>query len=179
MVAFFCARVRHDAKRLDGRFNCLAKAKQVVTSRVQVPMEALMTGTSSRTARVSRATANLTEAAGKLLARGTRIGYEATTWWVRGRKDSKPDVIGTRLSYIRRVCERKVTRLTLRDLAGCLMRILPSSERLRKELFAESEVSRGHSKSTLNSVTSARCKSSRVDQGPNCLIAGCRAFDVR
>ncbi|WP_417388513.1 hypothetical protein, partial [Gimesia sp.] len=72
-----------------------------------------MTGTPSRTARVSAARRNLKEAAGKLLARGTRIAYEALVGWARRHKDSKPDVIRIGLVYMRRVYGRKVTRLTL------------------------------------------------------------------
>ena len=114
-----------------------------------------MTGTSSRTARVSWATANLTEAAGKLPARGTRTGYEAMAWWARGRKDSKPNVIRTESAYIRRVCGRKVTRLTLRDLSRCIVGAIVGSpdtsgdasefERIRP---LWQKFSRGHSKSS-------------------------------
>jgi hypothetical protein len=78
-----------------------------------------MTGTPSRTARVSTARWNLKEVEGKLLARGTRTAYEATTRWARGRIDPKPNVIQTEPAYMRRVCGRKVTRLTLRDLSSC------------------------------------------------------------
>ena len=120
-----------------------------------------MTGTSSRTARVSRATANLTEAAGKLPARGTRTGYEAMAWWARGRKDSKPNVIRTEPAYIRRVCGRKVTRLTLRDLSRCIVEDTSGDasefERIRllRQKSAEAIVSRPLSD----------------DQGPNCLTS--------
>lgn len=98
------------------RWNWGAKANREVTGRVQVPVEALMTGTPSRTARVSAARGNLKEAEGKLLARGIRTAYEATSWGARGRIDSKPNVIRTEAAYMRRVGGRKVTRLTLRDL---------------------------------------------------------------
>jgi hypothetical protein len=79
-----------------------------------------MTGTPSRTARVSTARWNLKEAEGKLPTRGTRIAYEAASRWARGRIDPKPDVIRTESAYMRRVGGRKVTRLTLRDLSSCL-----------------------------------------------------------
>ena len=128
-----------------------------------------MTGTSSRTARVSRATANLTEAAGKLPARGTRTGYEAMAWWARGRKDSKPNVIRTESAYIRRVCGRKVTRLTLRDLSRCIVENTSNRcERIREDSSAVAEVSRGHSKPSLND-----------GQGPNCLTSVAEHSDVR
>ena len=70
--------VRHDGASLTDARNWLAKASQEVTCRVQVPMEALMTGTLSRTAWMSGATLNLKQAAGKLPVRGTRTTYEAT-----------------------------------------------------------------------------------------------------
>ena len=91
-----------------------------MTCRVRVPMEALMSGTSSRTARVSWATANLKEAVGKLPARGTRIAYEALSRWTRGPIDSKSYDIRIGMAYMRRVFGRKVTRLTLRDLSRWL-----------------------------------------------------------
>ena len=111
-----------------------------MTGRVEVPVEALMTGTPSRTARVSEATGNLKEAEGKLLARGTRIAYEALARWARGQVDSKPDVIRTGPAYMRRVCERKVTRLTLRDLPRC-----PRASCFARSSEVAAEVSRGHS----------------------------------
>jgi hypothetical protein len=55
-----------------------------------------MTGTPSRTARVSAARWNLKEAEGKLLVRGTRTAYEAWACWARGPIDSKPKVIRKR-----------------------------------------------------------------------------------
>lgn len=110
-----------------------------------------MSGTSSRTARVSWATANLKEAAGKLPARGTRIAYEALSRWTRGQIDSKSNDIRIEMAYMRRVYGRKVTRLTLRDLSRCLIEgNFRSSKRLRKESSVMAEVSRGHNKSTLN-----------------------------
>ena len=150
-----------------------------MTCRVKVPMEALMSGTSSRTARVSAARRNLKEAAGKLPARGTRIAYEALSRWTRGPIDSKSNDIRIEAAYMRRVFGKKVTRLTLRDLSRCLSRTFPARKRLREESSVAAEVSRGHSKSTLNDVILARRKLSRVDQGPNCLTVSCRAFDVR
>jgi len=122
-------------------------------------MEALMTGTPSRTARVSGATRNLKEAVGKLLARGTRTAYEASSWWARGQIDSKPDVIQTESAYMRRVYGRKVTRLTLRDLPPC-----PWASCVVRRDDGAAEVSRGHS---------SRGASSWLDlltvEGPNCL----------
>jgi len=53
--------------------NRRAKASREMTGRVQVPLETFMTGTPSRTARVSAARRNPKEAEGKLLARGIRI----------------------------------------------------------------------------------------------------------
>jgi len=100
--------------------NWRAKASQEVTCRVKVPMEALMSGTSSRTARVSAVRRNLKEAAGKLPARGTRTAYEALSRWTRGPIDSKSNDIRIEAAYMRRVGGRKVTRLTLRDLSRCL-----------------------------------------------------------
>lgn len=100
-----------------------------------------MTGTPSRTARVSAARRNLKEAAGKLPVRGTRTAYEATAWWARGRIDSKPNVIRTEPAYMRRIGGRKVTRLTLRDLPCCLW-----ASQVEKPGDGAAEVSRGHSK---------------------------------
>ena len=128
-----------------------------------------MTGTSSRTARVSWVTANLTEAAGKLPARGTRTGYEAMAWWARGRKDSKPNVIRTELSYIRRVCGRKVTRLTLRDLSWCPCEDLSARA-------SDFERNRSLCQKSAEAIVSRLLD---ADQGPNCLTVSCRAFDVR
>ena len=138
-----------------------------------------MSGTSSRTARVSRVTANLKEAAGKLPARGTRIAYEALSRWTRRQIDSKSNDIRIGMAYMRRVCGRKVTRLTLRDLMGCLIEDTSDlASRFERSCNVLSEVSRGHSKSTLNYVKPAHCRALRVDQGPNCLTVSCRAFDV-
>jgi len=97
-----------------------AKASRDATGRVKVPMEALMTGTPSRTARVSAARRNLKEAEGKLPVRGTRTAYEASARWARGPIDSKPEVIRIGPAYMRRMYGRKVARLTLRDLPACL-----------------------------------------------------------
>jgi hypothetical protein len=109
-------------------------------------MEALVTGTPSRTARVSGATQNLKEAAGKLPVRGTRIAYEAVACWARGQRDSKPDVIRSELSYMRRIGGRKVTRLTLRDLQlGRWTNVLLAS-RFARIGDGAAEVSRGHSR---------------------------------
>ena len=127
--------------------NCGAKAKQEVTCWVKVPMEALMSGTSSRTARVSWATKNLKEAAGKLPARGTRIAYEALSRRTRGRIDSKSDDIRIAAAYMRRVCGRKVTRLTLRDLSSC-----PWANHVVRRGDGATEVSRSHSSRSASSA---------------------------
>ena len=55
------------------------------------PLEAVMTGTPSRTARASVARRGLKEAGGKVPARGTRTAYEAAGGWARGHEDLKPD----------------------------------------------------------------------------------------
>jgi len=52
-----------------------------------------MMGTDSRTARVSRATWNLKEAAGKVLARRTGIAYEAVTSGREGKSLQSPIII--------------------------------------------------------------------------------------
>ena len=117
-----------------------AKASRDATGRVKVPVEALMTGTPSQTARVSTARRNPKEAEGKLLVRGTRTAYEASTRWARGPIHSKPDVIRTEPAYMRRMYGRKVARLTLRDLPLCL-RASIAVRRFDKA----AEVSRGHS----------------------------------
>ena len=106
-----------------------------------------MTGTPSRTARVSAVRRNLKEAAGKLLARGTRIAYEASVGWARGPKDSKPHVIRIESAYMRQVYGRKVTCLTLRDLKLC--HLANDSVRSRDVV---SEVSRGHNSAVLSGV---------------------------
>ena len=143
--------VRHDAQRHDLALdNWLAKAIQEVTCWVRVPVEALMTGTPSRTARVSVVRRNLKEAAGKLLARGTRTAYEASSWWARGQIDSKPNVIRTGAAYMRRAYGRKVTRLTLRDLSSC-----PRASHVARRDDGAAEVSRGHS-SCVRSVAKGR-----------------------
>ncbi len=109
-----------------------------------------MTGTPSRTARVSVVRRNLKEAAGKLLARGTRTAYEASSRWARGQVDSKPNVIRTESAYMRRVCGRKVTCLTLRDLLSC-----PLASDVVRRNDGVAEVSRGHS-SCVRSVAKGR-----------------------
>lgn len=100
-----------------------------------------MTGTPSRTARVSAARWNLKEAAGKLPVRGTRTASEATARWARGRKDPKPDGIRIEPAYMRRIDGRKVARLTLRDLPSCLR-----ARAVERRSDGAAEVSRGHSK---------------------------------
>ena len=122
------------------RCNREAKVNRELTCRVKVPVEALMTGTPSRTARVPSVRWDLKEAVGKLPARGTRTAYEATSWWARGRIDLKPDVIRIETAYMRRVCGRKVTRLTLRDLSSCRL-----ARSVARRADGTAEVSRGHS----------------------------------
>jgi hypothetical protein len=119
-----------------------AKVNRYATYRVKVPMETLMTGTPSRTARVSAARQNLKEVVGKLPVRGTRTAYEATIWRARGRIDSKPDVIQTGSAYMRRIYGRKVARLTLRDLPFCLR-----AKPVARQADGAAEVRRGHSSS--------------------------------
>ena len=58
---------------MTGAANRGMKTNRDATGRVQVPLETFMTGTPSRTVRVSPARGNPKEAEGKLLARGTRI----------------------------------------------------------------------------------------------------------
>jgi hypothetical protein len=99
-----------------------------------------MTGTPSRTARVSAVRRNPKEVEGKLLVRGTRTAYEASTRWARGPKDSKPNVIRTESAYMRRMYGRKVARLTLRDLSSC-----PWARTAARRFDGAAEVSRGHS----------------------------------
>ena len=123
-----------------GAGNRLAKANRDATCRVRVPVEALMAGTPSRTARVSVARRNLKEAEGKLPARGTRTAYEATSGWARGRIDPKPDAIRTDSAYMRRVGGRKVARLTLRGLSVCLR-----ARTAGRRPDEPAEVRRGHS----------------------------------
>jgi hypothetical protein len=143
--ALFRGASGHDAQRhVLTLGNWGAKANQEVTRRVKVPVEALMTGTPSRTARVSGATRNPKEAVGKLPARGTRIAYEASARWARGPLDSKPDVIRIEPAYTRRVYGRKVTRLTLRDLSACLR-----ARFVGRPTEGTAEVSRGHSSDVL------------------------------
>jgi len=67
------------------------KMKYEMTREMGVLLRALMTGTVSRTARVSTARCNLKEAVSKLLVRRTGIAYEAVSGWARGQKDSKPN----------------------------------------------------------------------------------------
>jgi len=102
-----------------------------------------MAGTPSRTARVSVARRNLKEAEGKLPARGTRTAYEASSGWARGRIDSKPDVIRTDSAYMRRVCGRKVVRLTLRGLPVCLVLGSPRGGPMSRQKSAEAIVVAG------------------------------------
>lgn len=102
-----------------------------------------MAGTPSRTARVSVARRNLKEAEGKLPARGTRTAYEASSWWARGRIDPKPNAIRTGSAYMRRVCGRKVARLTLRGLPVCLELGSPRGGPMSRQKSAEAIVVAG------------------------------------
>ena len=97
-----------------------------------------MSGTSSRTARVSRVTGNLKEAVGKLPARGTRIAYEALSRWTRGPLDSKSNDIRIEAAYMRRVYGRKVMRLTLRDLLRCLSREISGKRAVSRDVVCRS-----------------------------------------
>jgi len=99
-----------------------------------------MTGTPSRTARVSVARSNPKEAEGKLPARGIRIAYEASARWARGPIDSKPEVIRIESAYMRRACGRKVTRLTLRGLPSCLVLVTPQGVAMGRQKSAEAIV---------------------------------------
>ena len=84
-----------------------------------------MVGTVSRTAKVSGATRNLKEAAGKVPARRTGIAYEAATSGRGGQEIQSPIAIRKMWKYMRRVYGMKVTRLTLGGLSACL--VLPAS----------------------------------------------------
>ncbi len=138
-MSIWCA--RHGAQRHDVALdNRRAKADREATCRVKVPMEALMTGTPSRTARASGAIRSLKEAEGKLPVRRTGIAYEAQTRRARGLIDSKPEVIRIASAYMRRICGRKVARLTLRDPSPCLWARL-----VARRSDAAAEVSRGRS----------------------------------
>src|SRR5665648_317445 len=88
------------------------------------PLRTLVTGTVSRTARVSAARRNPKEAAGKLPARRTGTACEATTSGRGGMKIQSPIVTRKVWKYMRRVYGRKVARLTLGDLSICL--VLPT-----------------------------------------------------
>lgn len=79
-----------------------------------------MTGTPSRTARDVTARCGLKEAGGELPARGTRTASEACRTWARRRRAPNPKIIRRAGVYMRRVCGRKVTRLTPGGLASCL-----------------------------------------------------------
>lgn len=125
-------------------------------------MEALMAGTSSRTARVSGATRNLTEAAGKLPVRGTRIALGICSVGERAhRLEARCHPDGQ--MYMRRMYGRKVTRLTLRDLRCGL-----GASRFERSDDTTAEVSRGHSSWCLD-----RRRAELV------LHVGCKAFDDR
>jgi hypothetical protein len=121
-----------------------------------------MTGTPSRTARVSTARWNLKEAEGKLPARGTRTVYEAPARWARGPLDSKPEVIRIGPAYMRRVYGRQVTRLPLRGLPFCLV------------LAASQGVVMGRQKSA-EAIVAACVPSRRAEQ---CEPNRRRAFDA-
>ena len=104
-----------------------------------------MTGTPSRTARVSIARWNPKEAEGKLPVRGTRTAYEATTRWARGPIDSKPDVIRSGVGvYAADVWEESHASYPERS-AGCAARLGASQGASRHW----AEVSRGHSSHAL------------------------------
>ena len=138
-----------------------------------------MAGTPSRTARVSVVRRNLkgerdqggSVNAGKLLARGTRTAYEASSWWARGPIDLKPNVIRTESAYMRRVGGRKVTRLTLRDLPPC-----PRASHVARRNDGTVEVSRGHSSHGLAArsieTLTRKGRNSRGSQGRTAMPKG-------
>ena len=57
-------------------WSCDAKANWNQTGRVEIPVQALMTGTPDRTAQAFAVRRGLKEVEGKLLARATRIACE-------------------------------------------------------------------------------------------------------
>ena len=98
-----------------------------------------MPGTLSRTARVSGATRNLKEAAGKFPTRRTGTAYEALIRWARGRIDSKPNDIRSGSAYMRRGWEEGHASYPERSV------VLPCANRPVKVGDGTAEVRRGHS----------------------------------
>ena len=100
-----------------------------------------MTGTSSRTARASTVRRSLKEAAGKVLARGTRTAYEAVSWWARGHENLKPNSHSDRLMvYAAGIWDESHAPYPGRS------GFLPGTARAAaRRADGESEVSRGHS----------------------------------
>ena len=96
-----------------------------------------MTGTPSRTARVSTARGDLKEAVSKLLTRGTRIACEALYDGVRERRFLKPYVIRNRMVYMRRV--RKEGHASYPGSSVCL----PRARAVERQSDGRAEVSRG------------------------------------
>ena len=128
--------MRHDLT-LDNR---LAKVTREVTCRVEVPIEALMTGTLSRTARVSEVTRNLKEAAGKPPVRGIRTVYEASSR------------LGERAKRLEAQCHPEPVGVNAADMwreshASYPERSVVVPRASRAETFGDgtAEVSRGHS----------------------------------
>ncbi len=79
-----------------------------------------MTGTPSRTARVSTARWNLKEAVSKRLTRGTRTACEAA-YRGQGSVGVRSPMSSGTVGCICGGYGRKVTRLTLGDLSTCLV----------------------------------------------------------
>ena len=100
-----------------------------------------MTGTSSRTARASIARWSLKEAAGKVLARGTRTANEAVSRWARVPKEPKPDSHSDQLMvYAAGIWDESHAPYPGRS------GFLPGTARAAaRRADGESEVSRGHS----------------------------------
>jgi hypothetical protein len=96
-----------------------------------------MTGTPSRTARVSTARWDLKEAVSKLLTRGTRIACEALCGGARERLFLKPYVIRNRMVYMRRVWKEGHA-----SYPGSSVR-LPQARAVERESDGRTEVSRG------------------------------------
>lgn len=86
---FLCA--GHGAQRHERRCQMRTKVKHEVTGEMKVLLRTLMTGTVSRTARVSAARWNLKEAVSKPAIRRTGSAYEAVMAGARGQNYPKPE----------------------------------------------------------------------------------------
>ena len=100
-----------------------------------------MAGTPSRTAGASVARRSLKEAAGKVLARGTRTAYEAVSRRARGPKDLKPDSHPGRLA-VDGAGRWDEGHASYPGRSGSLPR---GARVAARRADGESEVSRGHS----------------------------------